>query len=151
MAKKRKKKRGKGRAGAETVAAVETKRRVAIKRRRGPRPDFPGFTFTSVIASPKHTCKDLPKRKGNVGRCPVQLLWVKGKPRLRFCRTPGAPGFIVKVSDPDEALEIAHKACACWKRSAKSPRKRSFDRCEVAKRARKDFPRSKGLGKAKRR
>lgn len=46
--------------------------------------------------------------------CPVQLTFVKGKPNLRFCVKPGAPGYLVPVSSPGEAEKLARRACAEW-------------------------------------
>lgn len=48
-------------------------------------------------------------------RCPVQLIWLKGVPNLRFCITPKEPGYIVPVKDPDKAHNLAARACKEWK------------------------------------
>jgi hypothetical protein len=46
--------------------------------------------------------------------CPVQLVWVDGKPNLRFCRELGKPGHLVPVSNISEAMKISDAACAKW-------------------------------------
>jgi hypothetical protein len=46
--------------------------------------------------------------------CPVQLVWVHGKPNLRFCKTPGKPGYLVPVKDPTEAARMSAEACKKW-------------------------------------
>lgn len=46
--------------------------------------------------------------------CPVQLVWVRGKPNLRFCVEPAKPGYLVPVEDPIQAQAYATKACASW-------------------------------------
>jgi hypothetical protein len=46
--------------------------------------------------------------------CPVQLVWVDGKPNLRFCRELGKPGYLVPVPDVKEAMRISDAACAKW-------------------------------------
>jgi len=46
--------------------------------------------------------------------CPVQLVWVDGKPNLRFCREQGKPGYLVPVTDVREAMRVSDAACAKW-------------------------------------
>lgn len=46
--------------------------------------------------------------------CPVQLVWVAGKPNLRFCMEKKKPGYLVPVRDVAQAMEISDKACANW-------------------------------------
>jgi hypothetical protein len=46
--------------------------------------------------------------------CPVQLVWVGGKPNLRFCRELGKPGYMVPVRDVEHAVEVSTKACEAW-------------------------------------
>jgi len=48
-------------------------------------------------------------------RCPVQLVFIEGKPNLRFCVTPGKPGYVVPFSSPTDAQKEAEKACKDWK------------------------------------
>lgn len=49
-------------------------------------------------------------RKG----CPVQLVFEKGKPALRFCFKAKSKGFAKRFSSVDEAAAFSAKACACW-------------------------------------
>lgn len=51
---------------------------------------------------------------GDRASCPVQLVWLDGKPNLRFCDTQGQPGNLVPVKDVDEAVAYANKACEAW-------------------------------------
>lgn len=46
--------------------------------------------------------------------CPVQLVWVNGKPNLRFCREQGKPGYLVPAPDVKEAMRISDAACEKW-------------------------------------
>jgi len=52
------------------------------------------------------------KRKG----CPVQLVFRKGSPFLRFCKKAGnnEPGHFVSVPDVSEARKLTAEACAEW-------------------------------------
>jgi hypothetical protein len=55
------------------------------------------------------------KRKG----CPVQLVFRKGQPFLRFCKKAGSgePGHFVSVPDASEARRLTAEACAAWSAS----------------------------------
>jgi len=46
--------------------------------------------------------------------CPVQLVWVKGKPNLRFCMKKDEPGYLVPVNSVREALKLSDTACERW-------------------------------------
>jgi hypothetical protein len=46
--------------------------------------------------------------------CPVQLVWVKGKPNLRFCLKQKEPGYLVPVKNVREAMQISDEACRKW-------------------------------------
>jgi hypothetical protein len=46
--------------------------------------------------------------------CPVQLVWIDGKPNLRFCKEQGKPGYMVPVPDVKEAMRVSEAACAKW-------------------------------------
>jgi hypothetical protein len=46
--------------------------------------------------------------------CPVQLVWVEGKPNLRFCKVQGEPGYMVPVKDVSEAMRVSDEACENW-------------------------------------
>jgi hypothetical protein len=54
-------------------------------------------------------------RKG----CPVQLVFRKGEPFLRFCKKAGSgkPGHFVSVPDVSEARRLTAEACAAWSAS----------------------------------
>jgi len=73
------------------------------------------FTYTS--GSAKDACRITSRR------CPVQLVFVKGRLTLRLCDT-GRKGALKRavardlvVKSPREAQRTAAEACACWKRS----------------------------------
>lgn len=46
--------------------------------------------------------------------CPVQLVWVNGRPNLRFCKTKKKPGYLVPVKSVSEAMRISDEACKKW-------------------------------------
>lgn len=86
------------------TAKGETKRKFTGRLKNG-RPD----TF----------CKTTSKPCGDRASCPVQLVWVKGQPNLRFCRSQGDPGWLVPVGSAEEAQELAERACDQWPRPKK--------------------------------
>jgi hypothetical protein len=51
---------------------------------------------------------------GDRASCPVQLVWLEGKPNLRFCNEQDEPGYLVSVKDPAQATIYAKKACEAW-------------------------------------
>lgn len=55
--------------------------------------------------------------------CPVQLVFVKGQPSLRFCKKKNKPGYLVPVNSPEQAQAMAQKACATWKKIKPKPGK----------------------------
>jgi len=69
--------------------------------------------------TPDTYCKTTSKPCGDRASCPVQLVWVKGQPNLRFCRDQGEPGWLVPVSSAREAQELAEQACKEWPRPKK--------------------------------
>ena len=68
------------------------------------RPD----TFCKITSTPCGS-KNSPRAS-----CPVQLVWVRGKPNLRFCKEPAEPGYLVPVDNPSQAQAYARKACKDW-------------------------------------
>jgi hypothetical protein len=48
--------------------------------------------------------------------CPVQLIFIKGQPSLRFCKKKNQPGYVVPVNSPEQAQALAKKACGNWKK-----------------------------------
>jgi len=58
--------------------------------------------------------------------CPVQLIFLRGKPHLRFCQTTGERGYAIPISSPEEGQARAKEACENWKRlktwKAKDPK-----------------------------
>jgi len=94
-----------------------------------------------------YTTKSLPCQQKRTG-CPVQLLFDRGQPKVRFCKRAGnkQPGYTIAVRSAEEAQRISSEACACWKASGPVPKKavkakngrpavpgetdtRNFDRC----------------------
>lgn len=57
-------------------------------------------------------CQAVSKRK----TCPVQLVFDRGQPFLRFCRAAKEAGYRVNVESSREAVSVAERACAHWKR-----------------------------------
>jgi hypothetical protein len=51
--------------------------------------------------------------------CPVQFVFKAGEPHLRFCGERGQKAPLVRVSTPEQAQELATKACTAWERSTK--------------------------------
>lgn len=93
--------------------------------------------------------------------CPVQLVWINGKPNLRFCKSVKAPGHLVPVKNVKDAMELSAKACELWpyklgvvESSDGSDDAESgwddmfFDRNapEVIQRASEAYPKTGGLG-----
>lgn len=87
--------------------------------------------------------------------CPVQLIWLRGKPHLRLCVEPGAPGHTVPVKSPSEAQRLAEEACKGWPKRPTTTAiewpKRYFEKhapelVTRAKRARPKSPWGPGLG-----
>jgi hypothetical protein len=59
---------------------------------------------------PPKPCQGTKKRK----TCPVQLVFDKGQPFLRFCRKDNEAGFRIDVNSPGEATKQAKAACDHW-------------------------------------
>ncbi len=55
--------------------------------------------------------------------CPVQLVFDKGKPALRFCFAKNEKGFAHRFESVDEAARFAEDACKCWSKTG------SFAKC----------------------
>jgi hypothetical protein len=87
---------------------------------------FPGFDYTTPGGCSK-------TRQS----CPVQLIFKKGVPMLRFCMKSGK-NRVVPFKTAAEARKLARTACQCWTRSSKNPTKRSFERCRSVKKLRTD-------------
>ena len=66
---------------------------------------------------------ELDKKKGQRKTCPVQFVWVEGKPNLRFCLESDNPGYLVPVANVSEAMRISEEACAKWPYKLKPKRK----------------------------
>jgi hypothetical protein len=91
--------------------------------------------------------------------CPVQLVWVEGKPNLRFCIRKNQPGYLVPVKNVKEAMEISGKACSKWpyqlgaQERAEGSEEEGWDpeffdknAPDVRQKARAAYPAWKGLG-----
>lgn len=75
--------------------------------------------------------------------CPVQLVWRRGKPALRFCRTKGKPGYLMSVKSVKDAVRKSKNVCRCWEQAG------SIDACFVDENARPlppEFPIRAPLG-----
>lgn len=96
--------------------------------------------------------------------CPVQLVWVDGKPNLRFCKAKKEPGYLVPVRNVAEAMQISDEACAKWpyklgaQVSSGGEDEDSWDADffdknapQIPKVARSAYPQSGGLGNMPRR
>jgi len=105
---------------------------------------------------PDTFCKPTSKPCGDRSSCPVQLVWLRGQPHLRFCATQGQPGHVVAVENAHDAQALATKACADWpnpKKKVKWPskyfEKKAPDVVERSRRGRPDSPwGAPGLGAA---
>jgi hypothetical protein len=92
----------------------------AITRPAGARVHTPpGFSY-STQAKPCASA-GRPKEAGKKTRktCPVQLIFDRGQPKLRFCLAQGRPGKVIAVSSAEEAQRVAGEACRCWARNRK--------------------------------
>ncbi|MFQ5339911.1 MAG: hypothetical protein ACE5F6_00035 [Anaerolineae bacterium] len=90
--------------------------------------------------------------------CPVQLVWVKGKPNLRFCIRQKEPGYLVPVKDVQQAMKISNEACKKWpyqlgmREQAEGGEEEGWDpqffymNAPILTKARKAYPKSGGLG-----
>jgi hypothetical protein len=89
--------------------------------------------------------------------CPVQAIWINGRPFLRFCNELKKPGWIIPAPSVKEAQKIARKACAKWPHKPKvkvewPPKFFEKNAPEMVKMARKAVPdspwKAPGLGQA---
>jgi len=108
----------------------------------------PKTKFTGRLKSgkPDTYCKPTSKPCEDRSSCPVQLVWLEGRPHLRFCVTPDHPGHVVGVESAHDAQALAKKACANWpnpKRKVQWP-SRYFEKKapEVVERSRLEQPNS---------
>lgn len=89
------------------------------------------------------------------GSCPVQWIWKKGQPYLRFCHDAGQDGRLIPVRSSKDALEQARKLCAAWyartKKIPKSTAKKGGTRYKVVAKELSDGMPQYALGRAKRR
>jgi hypothetical protein len=98
----------------------------AIRRPAGGRiaVSFPGFSYSS--GSMRGGRGATPPCSTARKTCPVQLVFDRGQPKLRFCSKQGEPGRLVSVASAEEARRVSIEACACWRKNRKS-----FKRCAV--------------------
>lgn len=108
-------------------------------------------------------CKGQSKPCGSSrSTCPVQLVWVKGKPNLRFCMKKSQPGYLVPVKDVREAMKISDEACRQWpyqlgvQEKAEGSEEEGWDpeffsknAPQIPRRAREAYPGSGGLGRVR--
>jgi len=93
--------------------------------------------------------------------CPVQLVWVKGKPNLRFCTEKKKPGYLVPVTDVPSAMKLSAEACSKWpyqlgvQDKTEGSEEEGWDASffdknakNIPKLAKAAYPKSKGLGEA---
>lgn len=57
--------------------------------------------------------------------CPVQLVWKKGDPHLRFCSQKNRPGHLLPVKDVRDAVKVSGDMCRCWEKTG------SMSRCII--------------------
>lgn len=67
------------------------------------------------VPDPYCSAKSDPCSPSRLG-CPVQLIFLRGKPHLRFCRAEKERGYVVPASSPEKAQKIAAEACKKWRR-----------------------------------
>jgi len=114
------------------------------------------FTGRLKNGTPDTFCKPTSKPCGDRSSCPVQLVWLRGQPHLRFCATQGQPGHVVQVENAKDAQALAAEACKDWpnpKKKVKWPskyfEKKAPDVVERSRRGRPDSPwGAPGLGRA---
>lgn len=88
--------------------------------------------------------------------CPVQAIWIGGKPFLRFCTEVNRPGWIIPAPSVKEAQRIARKACAKWPHKPKIKvewpkgffEKNAPEMVEMAQKTSPESPFGPGLGQA---
>ena len=102
-----------------TTLTAQPPRTAADRRARGCEESPPGkFTGRLKNGVPDNYCGATSPPCGSAkemrSSCPVQLMYLEGKPALRFCVRPQAPGFVVPVQSPEQAEAIARRACAKW-------------------------------------
>jgi hypothetical protein len=65
---------------------------------------------------PDPYCKGVSKPCDARASCPVQLIFLRGVPYLRFCQVRGERGYAIPISSPEEGQARAEEACRNWKR-----------------------------------
>jgi len=80
---------------------------------------FTGLLDEEHGGMPDTFCKATSAPCGDRQSCPVQLVWIKGAPHLRFCVTQGKPGHVVGVTSPEAAQKLADEACHDWPKPKK--------------------------------
>jgi hypothetical protein len=110
---------------------------------------------------PDPYCKGVSKPCDARASCPVQLIFLRGVPHLRFCQVRGEKGYTIPISSPEEGQERAAQACENWKRLKswkdsegkkhyEDPPPRFFERNDpkLIEEAREALPASGGLAQA---
>lgn len=72
---------------------------------------------SKTVSTPQtnRPCLGVNKRK----TCPVQLVFDRGRPFLRFCTENKKPGYRIDISTPSEAAQRAAAACETWRRTGR--------------------------------
>jgi len=116
-------KKGVGNKCYETRAEAERQHSAAGKKVRGEVAEKAEMRFTGYLKNGSYDtrCKEsIGKPCSDRASCPVQLVWVDGKPNLRFCNEQGEPGNLVGVTDPAQATAYAKDACKDWPNKVKA-------------------------------
>ncbi|MCP4243508.1 MAG: hypothetical protein GY772_23380 [bacterium] len=106
-----------------TQAEAKRQHATAGKEARGAVAEKADTRFTGYLEDGSYDtrCKEsIGKPCSDRVSCPVQLVWVDGKPNLRFCNEQGEPGNLVGVTDPAQATAYAKDACKDWPNKVKA-------------------------------
>lgn len=105
-----------------TSPSVRLKRSMAERRAAGCR-------FTKGKLDPRDAAREecqaqsSPPCATSRKSCPVQLVFDKGTPALRFCFEKGQKGHAHRFTDVEAAARFAEEACKCWSKTG------SFEKC----------------------
>jgi len=123
----------------------------------GKKGTFTGRVFPLKAGITDSFCKKADPCSSARVACPVQAIWIGGKPFLRFCTEMKKPGYVVPAPSVREAQKLARKACAKWPNKPKIKvewpkgffEKNAPDMVEMARKGRPDSPwGTPGLGQA---
>ena len=123
---------------------------IVSKKTGNKRKDFTGRLLP--LRNKESFCKSSPPCSSDRITCPVQAIWIKGKPHLRFCVEKNRPGWIIPATSVKTAQHEAAKYCKDWPFQEEFEWPENFfkeNAPDLVEKAKKRFPESSfgpGLG-----